>query len=132
MEEEFHLGDTIQIAPGKGFSLHGRQITIRDSPESSESRQSLESQIPAVLIQHPDFLVPCTKLVGSLYCTRRSVIEQFWPAGENTFGNSSVTDDGSDQTHPGFVMLLGSLLHELFQQVTEIPVLLDVVIPQSC
>lgn len=120
MEQEFHRGDTIQIAPGMGLSLHGHQITIRDSPEFSESRQSLESQIPAVLIQHPDFLVPCTKLVGSLHCTRRSVIEQFWPSGENTLGNSSVTDGGSVQTHPGFVMLLGSLLHELFQQLIRI------------
>ncbi|THD23218.1 DNA replication ATP-dependent helicase/nuclease DNA2 [Fasciola hepatica] len=116
-EEDFTLGDTIQIVPGVGLSIHGRQITISDSPGLSKSEQGLENHIPALLIQYPDFLVPCTKLVGSLYCTRRSVIEQFWPAGDSAPESVSVAKDGSNQTHPGFVMLLGSLLHELFQQL---------------
>ncbi|VDP71302.1 unnamed protein product [Echinostoma caproni] len=119
-DSDFTVGDTVQVIPGVGSAIQGHRITISDSSNVPESKMGLETHVPCTLVQHPDYLISCTKLVGSLYCTRRSILEQFWPSGESGLEKSFANAEQTNQNNSGFVMLLGSLLHELFQQLIRI------------
>jgi DNA replication ATP-dependent helicase Dna2 len=57
-----------------------------------------------LLVPHPDTLISSTAVVGSLFCPRRGVLSE-WFRGID-----------SDST----IMVIGSLVHELFQEVIHI------------
>ncbi|KAF6770812.1 hypothetical protein AHF37_07965 [Paragonimus kellicotti] len=108
------VGDTVHIVLGtSGCTVHGRHVVLSDGDSAS-------CAFPGCLIQHPDTLIAGTKLVGSFYCERRSVLEQFWPGGDDGPDQTQDTDVGDhrDQRDPGRVMLVGSIVHELFQKVS--------------
>ncbi|KAF7259727.1 hypothetical protein EG68_03356 [Paragonimus skrjabini miyazakii] len=107
------VGDTVHILLGtSGCTVHGRHVVLNDGDSASPA-------FPGCLIQHPDTLIAGTKLVGSFYCERRSVLEQFWPGGDDgpdQTQDSAVTDH-RDQRDSGRVMLIGCIVHELFQKL---------------
>lgn len=57
------------------------------------------------LVLHPDSLISGTTVVGSLFCARRSVLSSLFR--------------GMDTDSP--VMVIGSIVHELFQMVGIFP-----------
>ncbi|KAA3677930.1 DNA replication ATP-dependent helicase Dna2, partial [Paragonimus westermani] len=107
------VGDTVHIVFGtSGSTVRGRHVVLNDGDSAS-------SAFPGCLIQHPDTLIAGTKLVSNFYCERRSVLEQFWPGGEDDPGHTQDADaaDHRDQRNPGRVMLIGCIVHELFQKL---------------
>ncbi|VDP77492.1 unnamed protein product, partial [Schistosoma mattheei] len=73
----------------------------------------------AALCLNPDYLLPTTKIVSSLNCLRRVVLEQFWVTDGGYREDNEITVIDSNQTYNSQcdVMLTGSLVHELFQKI---------------
>ncbi|VDO48233.1 unnamed protein product [Schistosoma margrebowiei] len=73
----------------------------------------------AALCLNPDYLLPTTKVVSSLNCLRRVVLEQFWVTDGGYREDNEITVIDSNQTYNSQcdVMLTGSLVHELFQKI---------------
>lgn len=112
------MGDIVHIVPGSGLSISGRHILLQD--RCSVSGSSGSTEVPACFIQHPDVLISGTKLVGSLYCHRRSILEQFWSGGECDSDELATHMHSSDGFESGRVMLVGSIVHQLFQKVSAV------------
>jgi DNA replication ATP-dependent helicase Dna2 len=58
-----------------------------------------------LVVVHPDTLISGTTVVGSLFCMRRSVLSDMY---------RGVDSDSS-------IMVIGSFLHQLLQEVIKIP-----------
>nr|CAH8857042.1 unnamed protein product [Trichobilharzia regenti] len=84
----------------------------------------------SVICLHPNYLLPTTKIVGSLNCLRRAVLEQFWLSDSNSSSTGSIDNDAllltTNQSYGPEVMLIGSLVHELFQKI-----ICEVIIPRN-
>lgn len=65
------------------------------------------------LVLHPDTLISGTAVVGSLFCARRSVLSNMFR--------------GMDSDSP--IMVIGSIVHELFQMVVKIVLFLSLFSP---
>ncbi|KAJ2744108.1 DNA replication endonuclease-helicase Dna2, partial [Coemansia sp. BCRC 34301] len=76
---------------------------VGDFPETSDrSEVVLDSQAADLLVLQPDLLVACTHLSESFTCLRRAVLKGW-------------VKEIPDKSQPNTIMLLGSLLHSLFQ-----------------
>ncbi|CAH8536341.1 unnamed protein product [Dicrocoelium dendriticum] len=113
VETDLQVGDTVNILPGAEFSSIGKHITIDDSEASGSAPGT---HIPAAVIHHPDTLIPGTKITGSYYCLRRSILESFWPAGDDGL-DDNLLEDRQATTNYKSLMLIGSIVHELFQRL---------------
>lgn len=69
---------------------------------STNSKCWLVDNEEGFIIIYPDILLTGTSVVGSLFCSRRSILSYVFP--------------GSDP--PNIAMVIGSLVHELLQEVS--------------
>ncbi|VDM26581.1 unnamed protein product [Hydatigera taeniaeformis] len=76
--------------------------------------------IPPLLVLHPEVLISGTTVAAAARgCVRRAVLQHFW---DKDRASSTVMEPNSDSATSkslteGGVMLLGSLVHKVFQQV---------------
>lgn len=67
----------------------------------SENGHWLVDNEQGFIIVHPDILITGTGVVGSLFCQRQSVLNYIFPSSDP----------------PNVAMVIGSLVHELLQEV---------------
>lgn len=105
-------GDIVNVVSKGDWLLN--TLVLSDRDEMGD-----ESKSPGLFIVHPDRLISGTAIVGSIACPRRTILQQFWPAGDPSLATTNT--DGVEETgNTGgqHVMLAGSIIHDTFQQVT--------------
>ncbi|KAJ1890741.1 DNA replication endonuclease-helicase Dna2, partial [Kickxella alabastrina] len=87
------IGDYLNLV-GTIPETTGKSVVVIDSQTGN-----------LLLVLHPDILVSCTHLADSFFCIRRAVLKD-------------RIREISDGSPPNTVMLIGTLLHDLFQSCT--------------
>uniref|UniRef100_A0A0X3PX29 DNA replication factor Dna2 N-terminal domain-containing protein n=1 Tax=Schistocephalus solidus TaxID=70667 RepID=A0A0X3PX29_SCHSO len=117
------VGDIVNLVPSySSASTQAFNCQRLWRLSDSDTTQSEESQPPALFVLHPDLLLSGTTVVGSLTCPRRSVLQQFWASGGDCVQASETAPSGNSgsvtPTSPaGQVMLIGTVVHEVFQKL---------------
>ncbi|CAH8853781.1 unnamed protein product [Trichobilharzia szidati] len=124
-DSPIRINDVIHIIPDV-FNTDDMEVSVRHSSSSSFplviSDHNNNNSTCSVVCLHPNYLLPTTKIVGSLNCLRRAVLEQFWlsdsSSSSGSIDNDALLSTTTNQSSYGpEVMLIGSLVHELFQKI---------------
>ncbi|CAI2730115.1 unnamed protein product [Schistosoma spindalis] len=110
--------DTINIIPNVYGDIKNTVYNNSTLIISDDNSNRTHNDCTAVCL-NPDYLLPTTKVVSSLNCLRRVVLEQFWVADGGYREDNEITVIDSNQIYNSQcdVMLTGSLVHELFQKI---------------
>ncbi|KAH8871384.1 DNA replication ATP-dependent helicase/nuclease DNA2 [Schistosoma japonicum] len=112
-DSSVRVNDIINIIPSISGDVKS-PIRTDSTLIISDNTNSSHTDCAAICI-HPDYLLPTTKVVSSLNCLRRVVLEQFWVSDGNYSENNEILGVNLNQTSD--IMLTGSLVHELFQEI---------------
>ncbi|KAL3317994.1 Tripartite DNA replication factor [Cichlidogyrus casuarinus] len=110
------LGSIVNILTNKELRREEPRILFDDF---SINKSSDDLFIPDLMILNPDWLITGTTVVESMTCPRRTVLRYYWPNGGDL---DTPVDPSSDvDTFRGpRVMLIGIVVHELFQRLLRI------------
>ncbi|KAK4470626.1 hypothetical protein MN116_006162 [Schistosoma mekongi] len=112
-DSSIRINDVINIIPSISGDVKS-PIHTNSTLIISDNTNSSHTDCAAICV-HPDYLLPTTKVVSSLNCLRRVVLEQFWANDGDFSENNEILDVNLNQTSD--IMLTGSLVHELFQKI---------------
>ncbi|CAH8562448.1 unnamed protein product [Heterobilharzia americana] len=113
LDSPIRKNDVINVIPD---ILVDKRISVKSTSVFIVSDHN--NPVGCAVCLHPDYLLPTTKVVGSLNCLRRAVLEQFW-VSDGGYGDNEISATNQNQTNSygPEIMLTGSLVHELFQKI---------------
>ncbi|KAL7061666.1 hypothetical protein AAHC03_0874 [Spirometra sp. Aus1] len=116
------VGDIANLVPSCSPSIPALSCQRLWHLSDSDTTQSEESQPPPLFVLHPDLLLSGTTVVSSLTCMRRSVLQQFWASGGDCVqipetASRSDASGSPPSSAAGQLMLIGTVVHEVFQKL---------------
>ncbi|CAH8522563.1 unnamed protein product [Schistosoma turkestanicum] len=116
LDSPIRIKDTINIIPNifgdiKNAVYNNSTLIISDN---NNNNNQTHNDCSAICL-YPNYLLPTTKVVSSLNCLRRVVLEQFWITDGGYHEDNEITNQTYNCSSD--IMLMGSLVHELFQKI---------------
>ncbi|KAM7539934.1 hypothetical protein Aperf_G00000025032 [Anoplocephala perfoliata] len=118
------IGDTIHLVPSAAdhqtsITSHSTFFLADDGDFESDARKNA-LPIPRLLVLHPEVLISGTTVATAAAggCSRRAVLQHLWAENEalESLDDPSTSTPGTSKPVVN-VMLVGSVVHEVFQEV---------------